>query len=87
MPSLPKFSKTHEDFLQLMHIAADYDCMYLIDFYCMNLFDHSDVTHLTDDQLSSLSDAVQRDVFSHALQSGYQPGRFHQLGVSNGFIC
>lgn len=66
-------ARKHLLFLDLMQLAARYDCMALIDFHCMLLFEHTRISQLTADQQAELAEAARADIFSQALAAGYRP--------------
>ena len=80
------FTAQQLTFLQLLHIAAKYDCLYIIDFYCMDEFDHDQTSILSDDERAILTARAEREIFAHAIENGYRPRRFSSE-VSNDFLC
>lgn len=81
------FSAKQLTFLQLFHIAARYDCLCIIDYYCMNEFDHDRVTSLTDDERVRLVELAEREIFAEAIEKGYRPNRVSSEVQYNGLLC
>lgn len=74
-------------FLELFHIAAKFDCLYLLDFHCMNEFNHDSVTALTDDERHHLTVMAEKEIFEHALQAGYRPAPAFGGDGHNDYLC
>ena len=55
-------------FLQLFHIAAKCDCLYLLDFYCQLLFSHNRTSHLSEEQQAFLAKAAHDDIIAVAAE-------------------
>lgn len=81
------FTDEQLEYLELWHIAAKYDCLYILDFHCANLFDHDRVLQLSDRQRADLAQSAQKDVFEHAIKRGYRPVPFNTQGKPNGYLC
>ncbi|WP_417670732.1 hypothetical protein [Roseibium sp.] len=81
------FTKKQLSFLDLFKIAAEYDCLPLLDYHCMDLFDHDRVSQLNEDELALLADAARRDIFGEALAQGYTPEREALLEQAHGLLC
>ncbi|WP_153768326.1 hypothetical protein [Labrenzia sp. CE80] len=81
------FTKKQLRFLDLFKMAADFDCLPLLDYYCMDLFDHDRISRLTEDQLVDLAECAQKDIFGEALEKGYRPASFQFEGDRNGLLC
>ncbi|MBO6507574.1 MAG: hypothetical protein JJ866_25085 [Roseibium sp.] len=67
------FTTEQLEFLDLWKIAADYDCLYLLDFYCYDMFDHNQTSDLTDEERADLARTARPDIFAEAIQKGYVP--------------
>lgn len=81
------FTSRQLKFLDLFQIAARFDCLYVLDFYCMDAFDHDNVSQLNEIELAQLADRAQRDIFAHAIGSGYKPKSPSIKVVYNGYLC
>ncbi len=75
MSNKEEFTKEQMKFLELFHIAALFDCLYILDFHCMNEFNHDKVSDLTDQGRYHLAVLAEKEIFEHAIESGYQPPR------------
>lgn len=81
-----EFTKLQLEFLDLFQIAAKYDCLYVLDFHCDDLFDHCQISLLTDYERALVARAARREVFSEAVEKGYEPPDAKFLyGDGNGF--
>jgi len=88
MNNYTKFSYKHLKFMELFKIACDFDCLYLLDFYCVDLFDHDNLTQLSEHEADELAEAAQRDIFAHAIKKGFDPIAFSQVDENrNEFLC
>lgn len=67
------FTKEQLAFLELFEIAARYDCLYLLDFHCFNMFNHEQTSLLSDAERAELAVAARTDIFAEAIQRGFQP--------------
>ncbi|MEJ8474760.1 hypothetical protein [Roseibium algae] len=63
----------HEMFFGLFKIAATWDCLFILEFHCLDLFGHNQITRLTTAQQTDLSLAARRDIFIEAVEKGYDP--------------
>ncbi|WP_298984003.1 hypothetical protein [uncultured Roseibium sp.] len=81
------FTAEQLTFLQLFHIAAQYDCLYILDFYCMNEFDHDKVTDLSDSERRHLAELAEREIFEYAIENGYRPTLPFNEGGEHEFLC
>lgn len=81
------FSRKQLNFLDLFKIAADYDCLYLLDYHCMDLFDHDGVGTLNEDEQEQLAYAACPDIFSEAIQAGYRPPSEKLFGGTHASVC
>lgn len=81
------FTKTQLKFLELFHICAKFDCLFILDFHCMNEFNHDKVTDLTDDERYHLAVIAEKEIFEHALENGYRPMHRPQGAGDNDFLC
>ncbi|MEP3045737.1 MAG: hypothetical protein ABJL55_12240 [Roseibium sp.] len=77
-----EFTREQLEFLELFKIAAKYDCVYLLDYHCFNLFEHDQTSILTDAERSMLAAHAQRDIFAEALQQGFEPDQVIVGGIS-----
>lgn len=81
------FTKSQLNFLDLFKIAADYNCLYLLDYHCMDLFDHDGVGTLSEEQQEQLAYAACPDIFSEAIQAGYRPLSEKLFGETHASVC
>ncbi|MEO1110131.1 MAG: hypothetical protein AAFX90_19630 [Pseudomonadota bacterium] len=81
------FTKEQLDFLEIFHIAAKYDCLYVLDFYCSNEFDHDQVSALTDAQRAHLAELAQEEIFATAIKKGFRPDLYHEREADDGRLC
>ncbi|MBO6755960.1 MAG: hypothetical protein JJ902_06505 [Roseibium sp.] len=81
------FSRSQLKFLDLFKIAAEFDCLYLLDFYCFDLFDHDQIGKLNEREQAELADAARREIFEEALAKGYEPPHFGYAGGSHDRLC
>ena len=79
------FTAEQLEFLDLWKIAAGYDCLYLLDFYCYDMFDHNQTSDLTDSQRADLARAARSDIVAEAVQKGFVPPS-EMLGGAHGQI-
>lgn len=80
------FTKLQLEFLDLFQIAARFDCLYVIDFHCDDLFNHTQISALTDEERAQVARAARREVFGEAMSKGYEPADAKLLyGERNGF--
>ncbi|MTH94868.1 hypothetical protein [Roseibium sp. RKSG952] len=82
-----EFSNTELEFLELFKLAAQYDCLYLLDFYCYDMFDHDRVTALSADEQADLARAARRDIVEDAMSKGYQPPVWTAFGGVHDSVC
>ncbi|WP_420414385.1 hypothetical protein [Roseibium sp.] len=76
-----------QSFLQLFHLAARCDCLYLLDFYCQHLFDHDQTSLLSDHQRGLLAEVAQDDIFAKAAEIGPLEGAANADGQPDGPVC
>lgn len=81
------FSKKQLNFLELFKIAAVYDCLYLFDYHCMDLFAHDNVGTLSEEDQEQLAYAASADIFSEAVQAGYRPPSEILFGGTHASLC
>ena len=82
------FTRVQLEFLELWHIAAMFDCLYVLNFHCMDLFQHDQTSLLTDEERADLARAAQREIFGEAISKGYRPADADQLyGGHDGPLC
>lgn len=82
------FTQQQLGFLQLWHIAAQHDCLYIIDWHCFDLFEHDKVSALSDEDRDRLVLAAQPHIFHKAIENGYRPGDSHLFqGGEDGPLC
>lgn len=74
-----ELSDTDETFFGLIKIAAQWDCLYVVDFHCMKLYGHDRVTSLSPSQQMQLYEYARRDIFKDAMLKGYKPAPGRQL--------
>lgn len=87
MSESEEFTKLQLRFLEVWHLAARWDCLYIIRFYCQDAYGHDNTSKLTDQQRADLADAAERDIFDEAIARGYTPTRT-SFGVDpNGYLC
>ncbi|WP_421983898.1 hypothetical protein [Roseibium sp.] len=86
--SVQEFTKEQLEFLELFEIAARYDCLYLLDFHCFNMFNHDQTSLLTDAERAELAVEARGDIFAEAIQRGFQrnPGPFGQIDEQE-YLC
>lgn len=83
-----EFTKLQLEFLELWHISAQYDCLYIIRFHCMDRFEHDQTCLLSDEERAELARLAQKEIFGVAIEKGYQPPEADQLyGGPNGNLC
>lgn len=82
-----EFTGEQLKFLELFHIAAQYDCLYILDFYCMDEFDHDRILNLTDEERALLADRAQREIFAHAIEHGFRPTSSFGEVRASGYLC
>lgn len=68
-----EFTKEQLEFLEIFDIAARYDCLYLLDFHCFNMFDHDQTSLLSDKERAELAVTARYDIYSEAMQKGFLP--------------
>ncbi len=66
--SVQEFTNEQLEFLELFEIAARYDCLYLLDFHCFNMFNHDQTSLLTDTERAELAVEARGDIFAEAIQ-------------------
>lgn len=81
-----EFTREQLKFLELWHIAALFDCMFILDFHCSNEFFHDKVTDLTDAERHHLAVLAEREIFEHAIANGFKPQRAFKGDLSNDFL-
>lgn len=81
------FTKKQMRWLEIWHISAQYDCMFILDYYCMNEFGHGKVASLSDDQRAYLADKAEREIFDEAIGKGYRPSGPAWGGALNDYPC
>lgn len=74
-----ELTDTDETFFGLLKIAAQWDCLYVVEFHCMKLYGHDRVTSLSQTQQMQLYEYARRDIFKDALLKGYKPAQGRQL--------
>lgn len=82
-----EYTVNQKSFLQLFHLAARCDCLYLLDFYCQHLFDHDQTALLSDNQRALLAAAAQDDILAKAAESSSLPENLDQDGTAEGPVC
>ncbi|MBO6893428.1 MAG: hypothetical protein JJ866_15905 [Roseibium sp.] len=87
MSESTEFSRLQLRFLQVWHLAAMYDCIYILEFYCMDQFDHDRLTLLTDEERARVAEAAEADIYDEAIAQGYQPARTSHGVDPNGYLC
>ncbi|WP_305983853.1 hypothetical protein [Roseibium sp. MMSF_3544] len=86
--SVQDFTKIQLEFLELFEIAARYDCLYLLDFHCFNMFNHDQTSLLTDAERAQLAAEARSDIFAEAIQRGFvpNPGPFGRIDEQE-YLC
>lgn len=79
-----EYTAKQKSFLQLFHLAARCDCLYLLDFYCQHLFDHDQTSLLSDNQRALLAEAAQDDIFAKAAENAPGDGAADLDGQPDG---
>ncbi len=82
-----EFTPKQLQFLQIWHIAAKFDCLYILEFYCMHLFDHDNTSLLSDDERAELAARAEEEIFEEAISRGYRPERVSYEVPSGGLLC
>ena len=82
-----EYTVNQRSFLQLFHLAARCDCLYLIDFYCQHLFNHDQPTMLSDAQRVLLADAAEGDILAKVAETGALADPESDTGQSGGTLC
>lgn len=67
------YTKEQLEFLEIFEIAARYDCLFLLDFHCFDLFDHDQTSLLSDGERAQLAAAARYDIYAEAMQKGFLP--------------
>ena len=68
-----QYTKEQLEFLEIFEIAARYDCLFLLDFHCFDLFDHDQTSLLSDGERAQLAAAARYDIYAEAMQKGFLP--------------
>lgn len=74
-----ELTPSDETFFGLIKIAAQWDCLYVVEFHCIKLYGHDRVTSLSPSQQMQLYAYSRRDIFKDAMLKGYKPTPGRQL--------
>ncbi|MTI45353.1 hypothetical protein JM93_01260 [Roseibium hamelinense] len=82
-----EFSGRELEFLDLFKIAARYDCLYLLQFYCFDMYDHDRITALDIEEQAALARAARGDIYEEAVSKGYEPPAWTLFGGVHDRVC
>lgn len=78
------FSPTKFD--DLFKLAADWDCLHILDFYCEDLFDHDRVGSLNRAEQAMLAEAAELFIFMECASKGYGMNRTEEQEVTHNAV-